>query len=150
VYPSKDPPSQPAISAMLVGNYGDDGRLLHNLFRSAGWALLHAGNPRHAAASLRNNHVQIVLSGTGGKSWTWKGLLHDLRKLTPPPVLIVTSRTADEYLWAEVLNLGGFDVLAQPFDPNEVERVLVAARRRFEPALPRATSTGGLVPYAVA
>jgi hypothetical protein len=35
----------------------------------------------------------------------------------------VTFRTADERLWAEVLNLGGYGVLAQPFDANEVKRV---------------------------
>jgi hypothetical protein len=30
-------------------------------------------------------------------------------------------------MWAEVLNLGAYDVLAQPFDPAEVFRVLTAA-----------------------
>src|SRR5438552_14250965 len=30
----------------------------------------------------------------------------------PHPFLIVTSRVADHSLWAEVLNLGGYDVLA--------------------------------------
>jgi hypothetical protein len=32
--------------------------------------------------------------------------------LPDPPVLIVTSRLADEYLWAEALNPGAYDVLA--------------------------------------
>ena len=30
-------------------------------------------------------------------------------------------------LWAEVLNLGGYDVLAQPFDELEVRRVVALA-----------------------
>jgi len=37
-----------------------------------------------------------------------------------PPKLIVTWRLADERLWAEVLNLGGFDVLGQPLYAREV------------------------------
>jgi DNA-binding response OmpR family regulator len=41
-----------------------------------------------------------------------------------PPDLIVASRLADEYLWAEVLNLGGYDVLAKPFNAEEVRRVV--------------------------
>jgi DNA-binding response OmpR family regulator len=49
--------------------------------------------------------------------------------------LIVTSRTADEHLWAEVLNIGGYDVLPQPFNRDEVERVVAAARRHFETAM---------------
>jgi DNA-binding response OmpR family regulator len=47
-----------------------------------------------------------------------------LSKLPDSPVLIVSSRTADERLWAEVLNLGAYDVLVKPFDPTEVSRVV--------------------------
>jgi DNA-binding response OmpR family regulator len=45
--------------------------------------------------------------------------------------LVVTSRMADEALWAEVLNMGGYDVLAQPLDTEEVTRVIGAALRRM-------------------
>jgi DNA-binding response OmpR family regulator len=55
-----------------------------------------------------------------------------------PPLLIVASRTADEYLWAEALNLGAYDVLSKPYHPAEVIRVLSMAwlhwRNRHEPA----------------
>ncbi len=43
--------------------------------------------------------------------------------------MIVASRVTDEALWAEVLNLGGYDVLVQPFDRTEVLRVTDAALR---------------------
>jgi hypothetical protein len=39
----------------------------------------------------------------------------------------VFSRLADESLWAQVLNLGGFDVLMTPFEAEEVLRVTFAA-----------------------
>jgi hypothetical protein len=41
--------------------------------------------------------------------------------------MIVTSRLADERLWAEVLNLGGYHLLAKPFDASEVVRVVGTA-----------------------
>jgi DNA-binding response OmpR family regulator len=44
----------------------------------------------------------------------------------------VTSRTADECLWAEVLNLGGYDVLAKPFNSNEFIQVVSTAWRRWK------------------
>jgi hypothetical protein len=50
--------------------------------------------------------------------------------------LVVASHCADEFLWAEVLNLGGYDVLAQPFEDGDVLRVLASAlreRRRLRP-----------------
>ena len=43
------------------------------------------------------------------------------------PNLVVTSRLADDRLWAEVLNLGGWDVLSTPFEAAELIRVLFAA-----------------------
>jgi DNA-binding NtrC family response regulator len=38
-------------------------------------------------------------------------------------MLIVTSRLADDRLWAEALNLGAYDVIAKPFDASEVVRI---------------------------
>ena len=64
-----------------------------------------------------------------------------MRNLNEPPQLIVTSRTADDHLWAEVLNIGGFDVLAQPLERDEVERVVSSARRHFD--LPRRMMSQG-------
>ena len=64
--------------------------------------------------------------------WNWKNLLRYLRRSVPAPQLIVASRLADDSLWAEVLNIGGYDVLAQPFRREEVERVIAAARRHFD------------------
>jgi DNA-binding NtrC family response regulator len=61
-----------------------------------------------------------------------------------PPNLIVTSRLADDELWAEVLNLGGYDVLAQPFDPQEVYRIVFQAwheqKRRVQESAERKTA----------
>jgi CheY-like chemotaxis protein len=54
----------------------------------------------------------------------WRSLLDCLAQSDAAPRLIVASRLADDALWAEVLNLGGFDVLAKPFDTEEVSRVL--------------------------
>ena len=52
--------------------------------------------------------------------------------LPAPPNLILFSRLADESLWAKVLNLGGFDLLMTPFEPEEVLRVSFAAWSRWE------------------
>jgi DNA-binding response OmpR family regulator len=58
---------------------------------------------------------------------TWEDLLQHLDRQFCPPVVIVTSRTADDELWAEVLNRGGYDVLMKPFDRDEVTRVVTLA-----------------------
>ncbi len=81
---------------------------------------------------LERSAVQVVIAKTDIPNWSWRSVLRDLRKLAKPPQLIVTSRMADESLWAEVLNVGGYDVMAQPFERYEVERVVASAHRNFD------------------
>jgi DNA-binding response OmpR family regulator len=76
--------------------------------------------------------VPLVFCERDQADGDWKDLLNGTLQLGAPPNVIVFSRLANERLWAEVLNLGGFDVLISPFDPEEVRRVALAAWRRWE------------------
>ena len=76
---------------------------------------------------LRRQGVPVVLCNSDGKPEAWKKLLEVFSSLSRPPVLVVTSRLADERLWAEALNLGAYDVLARPFNAAEVVRTMCLA-----------------------
>jgi len=83
-------------------------------------------------ALLRDHSVPVLLSERDHADGNWEELLNATASLSAPPKLIVFSRLADESLWAEVLNMGGFDVLMTPFEPEEVLRVTFAAWSRWE------------------
>ena len=124
-----------SVSALLLGEY-DDGRLLiHEIFRDAGWRLFEARGGEDALDHLEQVVIHVVIARSEFPGWDWKQVLHKLKYRKKPPQLIVTSRTADEQLWSEVLNCGGYDVLTEPFRRDEVERVVAAARRHFSPPL---------------
>lgn len=125
-----------SLIALAIGEFDHDRSLLQSIFRDLGWRLFEASDRRRAMQCLERNSVDVVLAESDLPNWNWKKVLNDIRRLAPPPQLIVTSRTADDYLWAEVLNFGGYDVLPQPFDRDEVERVIAAAHRHhgFPPA----------------
>jgi len=93
------------------------------------WQLSAAGTCREAYKQLRRNGTLAVFSECDLPDGTWKDLLGYVSEMPQPPALIVTSRLADAYLWSEVLNLGGFDVLAKPFIEKEVRQVLASALR---------------------
>jgi len=120
------------VSALLVGEFADERLLLREIFRNCGWRLFEASDRRWALQALERNPVRVVITETSLPSGDWRKVLQDLRKLPVPPQLVVTSRLADDHLWAEVLNIGGFDVLARPLDRDEVERVVASASRHFE------------------
>jgi DNA-binding response OmpR family regulator len=63
-----------------------------------------------------------------------------------PPLLLVVSKHADENLWAEVLNLGGYDVLLKPFERAEVVRVVGMAWRYWRGGVRETPASAGLAP----
>jgi len=82
----------------------------------------------HAAfQSLRYGRISIVVCERDLPDGSWRDILERLGSAPHRPFLIVTSRVADERLWAEVLNLGGYDVLAKPFNAKETRHVLETA-----------------------
>ena len=133
------------ISALLVGAEPQSRLVILETFREAGWRLHEARDRKGALDCLERQPVQVVVTNAHLPKWPWKKALLDLRRMPHPPQLVVTSRLADDSMWAEVLNWGGYDVLVEPFDRNEVERVIASARRHFEPHLARASQARAAV-----
>ena len=123
------------VSVLTVGLADDDQTVLRDIFRRSDWALCRScqfsicprANAASALAEIRARPVPVVLCDEAGRAESWKEMLEQLVRLPKPPCLIVTSRVADEYLWAEALNLGAWDVLVKPFDRAEVERIVSLA-----------------------
>jgi DNA-binding response OmpR family regulator len=137
------------VSALLVGAYAAERLLVHDIFQRCGWRLFEASDRRGALESLERNPVQVVISESDLPTWDWRKVFHDLRRMAFPPQLVVTSRIADEHLWAEVLNIGAYDVLAQPLSREEVERVVAAASRQFAQPYSRPPKRLAASAYAV-
>jgi DNA-binding NtrC family response regulator len=91
------------------------------------WKLRSSPTVESAIASVRKNQIPVLVCGCDDNPDAWKAILAELATVWHPPLLIVTSRTADERLWAEALNLGAYDVLAKPFDQAEVIRTMSMA-----------------------
>ena len=81
--------------------------------------------------ALRKRQFEVVVCERDLMPGSWRDVLEQVTILPDPPSLVVTSRLADERLWAEALNLGAYDVLAKPFDRKEAMRVVGAAWRAW-------------------
>ena len=76
----------------------------------------------NARAVIHAREICVVICECDLSPGLWIDMLEEWRPLHGAPPLIVTSRLADERLWAEALNLGAYDVLAKPFERREVVR----------------------------
>lgn len=104
---------------------------LARIFRHSNWHLCHVRTCSEAIEFAKGNETAVVICEHDLPDGDWTAFLGECETLPKRPNVIVTSAIADEALWAEVLNLGGYDVLAQPFDPSEVLRVVSLAWRRW-------------------
>ncbi len=100
----------------------EDHASLEQIIGHSKWKLLKANRLPSARAALQRHDISVVLCDRDLAPGTWIDVLEEIQTLRHPPSLIVTSKLADEELWSVVLNLGGWDVLAKPFDRSEVLR----------------------------
>ena len=82
-------------------------------------------------AILQESEIGVVLCERDLSPGDWKDMLERVRYVTDAPPLIVTSRHADDRLWAEALGCGAYDVLAKPFDRRELVRSVSLAWRHW-------------------
>ena len=116
------------LTVLSVSADDRDHTNLEAILSHSRWGLLTANNLFAARASiLQRTDVSVVLCERDLSPGCWTDILKHTDSMQHPPSLIVTSRVADDRLWSEVLNLGGWDVLAKPFDRNEVLRSVRSA-----------------------
>lgn len=127
--------SPSSVTVYHVGPEDQDLRALAHILERADWNMCPgtrwniaaAEDIPSAAVKSRGEAAAIVLCDRESKNGNWKDVLDAVGQFQAPPLLIIASRTADEYLWAEALNLGAYDVLSKPYHPAEVIRVLSMA-----------------------
>jgi len=120
---------QPGFPLLVVSSDEQDHSSLRRILRAD--CRLHAAVGLHEAMScVRRFGPQVVICDQTFADGDWRELLSDLQSEQQMPPLIVVSRLADDRLWAEVLNLGGYDLLTKPFVEAEVGRVVKLAAHR--------------------
>jgi len=119
-------------AALLVSGIEKDHEFLGQVFSQQGWRLYKTRTLESAMDLLSCSPVPVVMTERDLPLGNWKDVLAAIQQLPQTPLLIVTDRLADEHLWAEVLNLGGYDVLSQPFQVTELLWVFGNAWRTGE------------------
>jgi DNA-binding NtrC family response regulator len=125
-----DPPGHQVV-VLAVSPCEADHASLRGIFAHSKWRIHLVRSGREAAQFCRSYPTPVVLCERCLPDGDWKDLLQSLEGTPNRPHLVVASRDIDDRLWAEVLNLGGYDVLPIPFEPSEVFRVISLAWRHW-------------------
>ncbi len=130
------------FSVLSVSPVPQDHLMLRHILDGALWQVSAVATRRGAIERLGAGTFSVVVCESVLEDGTWKDILRHNQACAHAPPLVVTSRLADEYLWAEVLNLGGYDVLPKPFNDREVRHVLKTVWLQQTRDAPRACAAG--------
>jgi DNA-binding NtrC family response regulator len=111
---------------MLVSGEEQNHTTLGTPFERDGWRVHHSHSFADFAATSEEGPAVVVTDYTLPDG-SWTKVLTYTRDHAPASEVVVYSRLADEHLWAEVMCLGGFDVVSDPSDERELLRVTTAA-----------------------
>jgi len=138
------------VRILAVSPQDNDLAVLSRILSHSAWTYVTASTVAEAARHLTSSHFHVVLAERRLGDGDWKRILELTSRMTEPAQLIVLSRDGDERLWAEVLNLGAWDVLIKPFHPKEVFRTIHAAWQHGSAVSRRPADTAGSVLARVA
>jgi DNA-binding response OmpR family regulator len=119
------------VTVLSVSPNDEDHSSLEKIIVHSKWRLFQARDLVSTLAVLKQQEITVLLCERDLSPGTWKDVLDTINTLPNSPSLIVSSRLADDRLWADALSLGAWDVLTKPFDRTEVIRSIRSAWQRW-------------------
>ena len=112
----------------------EDARSLSRMLHRLPMVLRHVETLQQARTKLQLEEYSVILTEAALPDGRWLDVLRLARECPQALEVVVTDPQADSRLWAEALNLGVYDLLAQPFYEPEVRRILYNAcsRRTYQ------------------
>jgi DNA-binding NtrC family response regulator len=112
---------------LFLSGRPDDALRLSQMLRELPVELEHAGSVEQAGQRLRAKPYDVVFTEATLPDGNWLDVLHLTREIPGEIEVILTDSQADPRLWSVALNLGAYDLVAQPFYEPEVRRILYNA-----------------------
>ena len=87
-----------------------------------------AGNFQEAHSKLISPlHWDLLVMDAEIPGGSWRELLQLVQESRKDCEAIVTARCGDEQLWAEVIQCGAFDLIPEPYEKQEILRIIHCA-----------------------
>ena len=106
---------------------------VHNAAKRSGWELKRARSVEQSLHTLDTFPARLVIYDWTPEDDDWRSAIDRLSTRPEHPCILLASRVIDEYLWAELVTHGGFDVIHRSADPEQVIRAVrfvIAQRNR--------------------
>jgi DNA-binding NtrC family response regulator len=106
--------AQPSLLAILPSTA--ERHAIRSLAERHGWRLTLAEALERSTSDLAARHSGLLLYDRDTPGFEWREAIALLAWSSPSSCIILVSSVVDQYLWQEVVHLGGYDVVTKPLN----------------------------------
>jgi len=116
-------PGEP-IQLVAITQDPDDAETLRQIASDCGWRISIVDSSSAAIASLNDQPTPLVICDRDLSGENWHEVLAKIAALPLAVCILLASRVMDDYLWHQVIRHHGYDVVAKPFQAEELRRAV--------------------------
>ena len=128
------PAPEKRFRILVVTMFLGDRLLLEQLGKQHGWELRFTNSPLEGFALASQSHFEMILCDRNQLGHPWREVMGRLSEISPRSCILLVSPVNIDYLWRDVLQQGGYDVLTRPLREKAVLHMVEAAVRFISPA----------------
>src|SRR5712692_9999996 len=112
------------ISVLAITSNDGDRRLLSSFSIRGQWDLVFTSTCQEALDILTIGRAAVIICDRDLPGPDWRECVRSLASARPEYPILLMSSIYDEYLWEEVVHIGGYDVATKPLQEEQVVRAV--------------------------
>ena len=102
------------IRILAISVFLNDRVTLEQLGKREGWELKFTNSPRDAFRLVTERHFEVILCDRNQYGYPWREVMERLAQHSPHSRILLVSPVTGDYLWRDVVQQGGHDILPRP------------------------------------
>jgi len=125
-------------TVLFVSGSSDQATVLASMLTPLDLELRTAGKLPEVSAALKEFPVGVVVTEAELADVDWHSVLQTVRERNTAIQTLVTRSRLDAHFWTDALEAGAYDIITQPLQVGEVQRLILSAWLKFEVSQPAA------------
>jgi DNA-binding NtrC family response regulator len=119
--------SNEPVQLVAIMQDPDDSKSLAQIAAGYGWKISIVGSSDAAVTLLKGQPTPLVICDRDLSGEAWHDALGKIAAQPQAVCVLLASRVADQYLWNQVIQHHGYDLVVKPFQPEELRRAVTFA-----------------------
>ena len=120
-------PAAETINIVAITQSRDDAEALGRIAAEYHWKISIVDSVGAAVALLHEQPTPIIICDRDLPNEAWPDVLAKVASQPVAVCVLLASRVVDDYLWRQVIEHRGYDLVAKPFQPENLRRAVTFA-----------------------